>query len=553
MMEEKKAVDDAFFELIPPEEFSAEQKGFSVGRFYGNLSLHRFLREPAYFDDVEWKSYDNISVWRANETILSIGRTAYGQYDERRLCFNIYDDDEVSHEDKLKFAIFGKTDKAIAETATWFLSLQHSDESHVDYLDFLIYGFENNFLFASLKATKLARILDASPQRRFHFNTGILSASQALVLATRPYPFHLRLIHRRKGDFGFKDKGKAFVDTLEKRQSPFGSLGITGMPFSSANLERLLELEGMFDTLFVHMPDDDFVVDFLSAKVNAVDCAVDLEQIEAEDFHDLDIVAKDLKFKVFADGDLDDWQEILIAFWDRVAELGHFERLNFVFSCSLIFSFPSVAPVAEALVRAIRTNSQLTYLDLSGYSRCFDWVAHLGSILEAMEEHTALQTFVVDISNKSRGVFPQNNFQYIWLEKLLSRNRKINVVDEFGTRITNGTTIDKLYALNDFYNGSASLVKTKQTATRSFLVVKALTERASSNFRYTELLMSHHADMMCELLSGVDLETVANTRAEVVEEVTSVARPSASRRTAAAKRRRVQPTGRSKKASRSVA
>jgi hypothetical protein len=276
-----------------------------------------------------------------------------------------------------------------------------------------------------------------------------------------------------------------------------------------------------------------------------------LEQIEAEDFHDLDIVAKDLKFEIFAHGDSDGWQEVMIAFWNRVAELGNFERLNCAFSCSLIFSFPSVAPVAEALVMAIRANAQLTYLDLSGYSRCFDWVAHMGSILDAMGEHTALQTFAVDISNKSRGVFPQNNFQYIWLEKLLSRNRKINVVDQFGKRITNGTTVDKLYSLNDFYNGSLSLLKTQQMAARSYLVAQALTERASANFQYTAMLMSHHADMVCEWLSGVDLDMVANTRVEPAEEVTAVARPSESRRTAAAKRTRVQPTGRSKKASRS--
>jgi hypothetical protein len=73
----------------------------------------------------------------------------------------------------------------------------------------------------------------------------------------------------RQGNFGFKNRGIAFVDALEQRKSTFGSLGFDGMPFSRPNLERLLILEGTFDRLSLSVPKEDFVVDAFSAKVNA--------------------------------------------------------------------------------------------------------------------------------------------------------------------------------------------------------------------------------------------------------------------------------------------
>jgi hypothetical protein len=49
-------------------------------------------------------------------------------------------------------------------------------------------------------------------------------------------------------------------------------------------------------------------------------------------------------------------------------------------------------------------------------------------------------------------------FDPSWLEKLLSHNRNVVVVDIVGNKCTNGSTIDKAYALNDFSNGSIELV-----------------------------------------------------------------------------------------------
>lgn len=89
---------------------------------------------------------------------------------------------------------------------------------------------------------------------------------------------------------------------------------------------------------------------------------------------------------------------------------------------------------------------------MSENDRGFDWCPHLQMVFNAMELHAGLRTFVVRN-------YPPEDIDYSWLERLLSRNRNITVLDERGNRITNGTTIDKLYALNRYFHESAKLVK----------------------------------------------------------------------------------------------
>jgi hypothetical protein len=51
-------------------------------------------------------------------------------------------------------------------------------------------------------------------------------------------------------------------------------------------------------------------------------------------------------------------------------------------------------------------------------------------------------------------------------ERLLSCNRRVNVCDDRGNRSTNESSIDKLYALNHFYNGSPDMWKEDSTSLR---------------------------------------------------------------------------------------
>ena len=110
----------------------------------------------------------------------------------------------------------------------------------------------------SLTPEQLARRMDANPARRFVFEQGTWSAEHSVILATRPYPLDLKLCNDPLDELGFdfQDDGTAFVDALERRQSPFGSLCLefegsypSYSPLSSENLERLFNLDFFFEKL----------------------------------------------------------------------------------------------------------------------------------------------------------------------------------------------------------------------------------------------------------------------------------------------------------------
>ncbi len=68
---------------------------------------------------------------------------------------------------------------------------------------------------------------------------------------------------------------------------------------------------------------------------------------------------------------------------------------------------------------------------------------------------------------------------------------------------SNGSRIDKLYLLNRFYHGSETLVKESPTL-RPLLVATSLVD--SVCIKHTALLLSNHADMLCEFLNGLDVD-----------------------------------------------
>ena len=176
------------------------------------------------------------------------------------------------------------------------------------------------------------------------------------------------------------------------------------------------------------------------------------QDIRPGDFNSLDIVTHDLTLAIFAGERNDDLDSpLLISFFDRVAEMGHFERLKLKVQSlhdwwQFVWSH-DVTPVAEALLLAINASPNLAYLDLGNTWACANWAPHLKNMCSSMEQHKRLRTFVVPGKYKSHyGVpddadsvdgfwaddginLPSQLFDYSWLERLLSRNRNITVLD----------------------------------------------------------------------------------------------------------------------------
>ena len=86
--------------------------------------------------------------------------------------------------------------------------------------------------------------------------------------------------------------------------------------------------------------------------------------MQPEDFDSLNIATSDLRLEIDVD-DSDEWSGLLVAFLNRVAELGHFERLSFSFRAPFHgMERDGIQPFLQALFNAVNANANLTYLDL---------------------------------------------------------------------------------------------------------------------------------------------------------------------------------------------
>ncbi|GAX16394.1 hypothetical protein FisN_10Hh375 [Fistulifera solaris] len=497
---------------IPKDQLSSQLKAVLPE----NVPFYMLLREPASL--TEFHCNQPLAIWRENGTLLVWNCDEKNDecFRGRHLHFRLKGFAEID------CAIYGEHDTAIAETFTYFTSLPHPADTTKKAVLQCYCDVNSRFDFVALQPEQLTRILDSNPTRRIEL-TAAISAEQAHVLATRPYPLDLMLVGY---DFAFLDRGTAFVEALEHRESSFGSLftycGEMEESISSSNLKRLLELENIFQELQISSPNEECVLLPFLAKVDVLDYRLYARYMEPDDFFLLNIVAKDLTLKFIMDGD-DEWSAISISFLIRVAELGHFVRFSFAYLCLSEIPFDphtyarEVAMVVGALIVAVNANPKLLYLDLSDDASHVNWGPFFKYVFDEVKDHPSLCTIVVRTFNHDSEETGDEDekferrycFHPAWLKQLLAHNRNIVVLDESGNKCTNGSTIDEAYALNVFYNQSLRLVNESCSVLRPLLVESALTERASANVQYTALLLWRHVDTLCEFIHGVDFEDAA--------------------------------------------
>jgi hypothetical protein len=357
------------------------------------------------------------------------------QYPQRNISFFLHHAGRYV----LRCAIYGRTDEAVIETATFLWSLPYTGDGH-NCLEIRHAGLFDLNRFAAFRPEQLTRILDANTKRIYEIQAGCWTPEQSLVFATRPYPLYLKIHYspNKRGNFFFQDDGTAFVEALEQRESSFGTLALVfskkeEVPFSNENLKRLLTLENIIDTIFVCTVNDECALLPFSAKVKDLEYAFEANSMQLSDFESLQIVATTFTCTMFVDG-VDLWERYLLALLERVADLGHFESLYL----SIDYSDQSemaqlkeydVPAIAEVLIRIIRSNPKLTTFNMSEIQWRLDWATHLPHIFKAMEDHKGLRTVIL----KS---YPREDPSFSWLKQLLFRNNNITVLDGSRTRIS---------------------------------------------------------------------------------------------------------------------
>lgn len=558
-MEEKQKETD-ILELIPRRRLSLKKGTFQPENRRHVWPIYKLLWEPSNLDEFDWRKhlhpYPNsfnllgISIWRENKTLTCVTEQYPSpMYKEKSLSFTIY----CSGKSPLQFTVYGETDAAIAETATFFWSLRYAEDRKTR-LEIGSYDSSRPIDFATaFQPEQLARMFEANPTRRIKLSRVYVSAAQSTILASQPHRVELEFcefLDSTGNCFCIADRGTAFVNALTKRTSSFGTLKFSFRDtrwslkcLNLHNLKRLLELE-VFEKLTFDALDKNSALLPFSARVHTLEYKIDAEHVKAEDFSSLDIRAKDLSLTVYSEGGIesdyddymqgddaedeewdaegrqrvdtegDEWDVILISFLDRVAALGHFESLRFGIgfrrgrNAWFEYDYSTVVPIRKALIRAIEANQNLRHLDLSTTDSALNWTPHLELIFKSMGNHKGLRTFKVQ-EYSPRKVWSEEigdyyDEGYCWLKWLLSRNRKITVYDKTG-EVCSDQSVDQLYARNRFYNGSETLAK-ESPLVQQKLVATALVQSASKNFQYSAFLLSSNKDTLCKLVQSVNLE-----------------------------------------------
>ena len=454
------------------------------------VSTYTLLRDPFSLDELnEYGSC--MAIWRENETLTYV---VPRDSDDRPLLTS------GKRYLSLNFGgtgpsikVFGEKEDAVAETVAYFMRLESpSQESRG--IEICSYGRNYNLRAAGTRW--LAHMLDVDPSREVEFEEITRSAEQCTVLVTRSHPLRLTF-----WECMFEDGGTALVDALERRESSFGALNFQSTVLDDDNMRRLLRVNTIGHLGLSLLDDTELALLVFSAPVDSLEYDIYLSSLSEADFQRLNITTKKLTLNMHHEGETFP-TETVVAFYRRVAEIGHFVELGGELNLDAAAAGKVVPEIIEEeQFRAVLANSNLQVLDLSGCE--LDWGLHLGRLFEDYKDHKDLHTIKLSVSDEVRVFGPQFSI----LRQLLSQNRNITfkLTENDGTVYSDGDLVHTLYALNRFYRGSASLL-IDPPPERPSLVTTALEESAANDFQRSALLLSNHTEVLCELVQFAQLD-----------------------------------------------
>lgn len=304
-----------------------------------------------------------------------------------------------------------------------------------------------------------------------------LNETLSTALATQPYPIDLR--------FDCSSYSGIFIDHLVSRQTLFGALRLDSVRIEDDDLSRICQRLDLFDKLQLPNIPKDFVLKVLSAPLQYISFGLGSDGVKEIDISD--IAPKEIHLDTFYCNEFP--TTFISSFLHRVARLGHLEGLG------LRSLYPVPGEVVKDLIRAVAGNEKLKYLTLKSYTN--QWGPYIEDLFSSIEEHKSLRTFNID-------QYPKDlDPSFSWLKKLLKRNRNIKVVDIRDNEkwANENGEINQIYAFTRFCTNSETLYPESASILPS-LVGTTLTQCAASNFSYATLLLTHHTDMLCQLLQN---------------------------------------------------
>ncbi|GAX18840.1 hypothetical protein FisN_26Hu142 [Fistulifera solaris] len=465
---------------------SVHRVRWRVGRGSRLLEFRHLFQKPASLEELN--GYEQMMYRRDNGAITYIlPGTQFYNFPKSNDTFL-----PLKFSDKgPRLLISCDSDDAVSKTVEFFMSLLDPMKHYVQIGETGYY-----FNVCCLQTCCLMRIIDAAQSLHVRFQSTTLSVSQAVALAKGPHPARLTF-----DECYFPDGGTTFVDALLDRLSPFHSFALKRCEgFSDGNMGRLFE-SGMIDHLTLPSLDPHLCLYAFSAKVKSLEFDVPSAILPFAIARSFDMSATQLSLTIRHIGHSFP-TEVTHSWWRRMAHNNQMTKLK----VGLIFvvdRFHEKIQVPDSVVveilRAVVANCNLQLLDLCTFFGFLNWASHLTTFFEYIKHHKSLHTFGINVYESDFGP----NFSL--LRQLLTENRNITVIDQYGCPYTDGRSIDQLYSLNRFFRGSACLA-VEPSLDRLSLVATALIESVSRNYQRSALLLANHADVLCELVPFVEMD-----------------------------------------------
>ena len=159
------------------------------------------------------------------------------------------------------------------------------------------------------------------------------------VIATRPYPIDLAL-HVSTIDMD------TFLERLQGRNTPFGSLETAGTDHDVNDIRRLFDHLDLFEYLSIYRMPSEFMLRLQSGPMKRISFCAD-EGTEGIDLTATEISLKDIS--IYMASHVEFPSRLMLSFLHRVAQIGHLEKLTLT-----IFSGrPVPTDVGRALIDAV--------------------------------------------------------------------------------------------------------------------------------------------------------------------------------------------------------
>ncbi|GAX23129.1 hypothetical protein FisN_33Lh018 [Fistulifera solaris] len=475
----------SFLELIPEAQPKPKvPKVWYAGR--EKIATYKFQRLPTLIDLEQMTSESKLwSIWQENDTlIVTVG--VVRQNRNHLICVNdhfirlTFNDSWLSFQSgKSSYTVIGKSDYAIAETAAFLWSLDIIEECSY------ICGCKS-FDFSVVSLDQLSLFFQPHPTR-INISLSNISPRQSVFLTQFQHPISLHFF----ANFSslncfsalnrFSDGGKAFVESLLQRDSPFGDLCLEAS--DTEMFHRLLQVKAI-NTLEVKCPDhmrDSLPIFSAAAKRLKFYCS-EVQMKTTMDWSTVKLPKElDLSFACHEEAH----SHIVCAFLRRMAELKDVVKLELhLLNAGLVRG-----ELTTALIQAVDANQSLVEIILHNDFFCrSQWK----EMLETMKRHKSFRRFIVPSCPK------RLDPDYSMLKRLLKRNRHIDFLRDNGPR--NDDEVNWLYGDGFFIQMCQRDLQHEPVSLLPSLVGEILTQSASNDFRRSALVMATHGGALCALV-----------------------------------------------------